>query len=132
MDTVVIATEIPFFLVFFDQAVSTVVEVWQDWVRTDQLVRAQHENPDNRSLILLHPAQVTTVQFVPNEPGRWMFGTQTLYTLPRLMSHPAAADAAPEHTHYWTLQGTGFSARFDIQPNPTTELILGNWEPGRI
>ncbi len=132
VDTVVIATEMPFFLVFFEQNVKTVIDIWERWVRADQLVKARHENPDIQSLVIFHPANMTTVQFVPNDPAGRKFGTQTLYTLPHLMPRTGADDAAPEHGHYWTLQGRGFSARFEQLPDGSTGLILGNWDYGRI
>ncbi|WP_155903523.1 hypothetical protein [Mycolicibacterium sp. CBMA 226] len=48
------------------------------------------------------------------------------------MARTGADDAAPEHSHYWTLQGRGFSARREEQADGTMGLILGNWDYGRI
>jgi len=131
-DVVVFGTGMPCFLAFLDHDIDDVVATWTDWVAAGQVVRARHENPSRDAVILFRPAAMGAVEFVPNDPAGRKLMDRGLWTLPQLRAHPDGADLPPDRAHYWTLDQTGFSARFDPLPDGSRGLILGHWEPGRL
>lgn len=133
MDTIVIAVGMPFCLAFLDQPIDDVVELWDSWVESGELVRARHEDPSRDAVIRLRPAVLGVAEFIANEPaaGR-LFADRMLWSLPNLTPIPGASDHAPQNSHYWTLQMTGFTARPEILTDGTTGLVLGRWDFGRL
>lgn len=132
MDTIVIASGMPFLLAFLDQPLDDVVALWESWERSGESVAVRHENPSYDAVVRLRPAALGVVQFVRNEPAGRLFGERTLWTLPTLSRFDGADDFAPEHGHYWTLQMGGFTATPETLPDGRTGLILGQWEFGRL
>jgi hypothetical protein len=132
MDTIVIATGMPFFLAFLDQDIDDVVEIWERWVQSGEFVRARHEDPARDAVVRLRPAVMGTVEFIANESGGRKFADRMLWSMPHLQAHPDAADLPPERAHYWTLNMSGFSAQTETLPDGSVGLVLGNWEFGRL
>jgi len=132
LDTVVMGRGLPFVLAFLDHRVDTIVHAWTEWVTSGQLVKAQHSNPERDALVLIRPAAVGAVQFIAHEPAGRQLAARGLYTQPQLLMRPDGADLAPEQSHYWTLQPSGFSAKLTTWEDGTRGILLGNWELGRI
>lgn len=132
MDTIVIATGMPFFLAFLDQQINEVVRLWESWVDSGELVQVRYEGSQRDPVIRLRPAVLGTVEFVPNEPAGRLFQDRVLYTLPTLITAGQSADFAPQHSHYWTLQMKGFTATPEPMADGRTGLVLGHWELGRL
>lgn len=132
LDTIVIAVGMPFCLAFLDQPVDEVVALWESWVESGELVQARHEDPARDAVIRLRPSVLGVAEFIPNEPAGRLFGDRMLWSLPALMSLPDASDSSPQHSHFWTLQMNGFTARPEVSDNGSTGLILGGWDFGRL
>lgn len=132
MDTIVIATGMPFFLAFLDQHIDQVVRQWELWVDSGELVRARYDDAQRDAVIRLRPAVLGTVEFVPNEQTGRLFKDRLLWTLPTLNTVGDSADLAPQHSHYWSLQMRGFTARTEALPDGRTGLVLGHWDLGRL
>lgn len=132
MDTIVIATGMPFFLAFLDQPVDEVVKLWESWVESSVLVPARHETRGRDAVIRLRPAALGAVEFVPNEPAGRLFQDRVLWTLPSLNPVDNRADSEPQHSYFWTLNMSGFTARPEVLADGRTGLVLGHWELGRL
>lgn len=132
MDTIVIATGMPFLLAFLDQDLDDVVEIWERWVQSGEFVHARHEDPARDAVVRLRPAAMGTAEFIANESGGRKFADRMLWSLPHLLAHPGAADVPPERAHYWTLNMSGFSAHTETLQDGSVGLVLGNWELGRL
>jgi hypothetical protein len=132
MDTIVIATGMPFLLAFLDQDLDDVVELWDRWAQSGELVRVRHEDPARDAVVRLRPAAMGTVEFIANESGGRRFPDRMLLSLPHLQAHPDAADLPPDRAHYWSLSMSGFTARTETSPDGNVGLVLGNWEFGRL
>lgn len=131
MDTIVIATGMPHFLAFLDQHIDDVIALWESWVDSGELVHARYEDPGHDAAVRLRPAAMGIAQFVPNEQGGRLFKDRVIWSLPHLQAVPDP-DLHPAHSHYWTLQMGGFTAKTETLPDGRTGLILGNWELGRL
>lgn len=132
MDTIVIATGMPFFLAFLNQPVDDVVRLWESWVDSGESVRARHEAAPRDAVILLRPAVLGTVEFVPHEPTGRRFSDRMLFTLPTLTTLGPGGDLPPQHSHFWTLSMQGMSATPELLADGRTGLVLGEWELGRL
>jgi len=132
MDTIVIAVGMPFCLAFLEQPIDEVVALWESWVESGELVRARHEDPARDAVVRLRPAVLGVAEFIANEPAGRLFADRMLWSLPALISLPDAADYAPQHSHYWTLQMNGFTARPEAHADGSTGLVLGRWDVGRL
>lgn len=133
MDTLVIGSEMPCFLAFLDQDIADIVELWDSWIASGEVVRARHEDPSRDAVVRFRPAAMSTVEIVPTEPinGRRL-ADRMLWSKPTLIAHPDGVDLPPERAHYWTINMTGFSAVRETLPNGSIGLVLGNWAPGRL
>ena len=132
MDTIVIATGMPFLLAFLDSDLDEVVEVWERWAQSGELVRARHEDPARDAVVRLRPAAMGTVEFIAHESGGRRFADRMLWSLPHLVAHPGVGDWPPAAAHYWTLNMSGFSAQTEELPDGRVGLVLGKWEFGRL
>lgn len=132
MDTIVIATGMPFFLGFLDQSPDDVVAMWEAWTRSGELVAARHEDPARDAIVRLRPASMGVVEFIPNEQAGRKVAERMLWSLPHLQGRPDSSDLPPEHAHFWTLSMSGFSATPERLPQGRTGLVLGHWEIGRL
>ena len=132
MDTIVIATGMPFLLAFLDQRIEDVIELWESWVASGELVPARHEDTTRDAAIRLRPAAFGVTEFVPNEPGGRLFKDRMLWALPALHPLSDSEDTPPNKSHYWTLQMSGFTARPETLAGGATGLVVGRWELGRL
>jgi len=132
MDTIVVATGMPFTLAFFDQPLGGVVELWQQWVQSGEIVHTRHEDPSRDSVVLLRPAVFGAVEFIPHESAGRSWADRMLYSLPCLQGHPDAGDLPPDRAYYWTLNLNGFSATPERLTDGRWGLVLGSWDLGRI
>ncbi len=132
MDTIVIATGMPFALAFLGQSLDDVVGLWEHWVDSAETVRVRHEKPERDTVVLLRPAVLGATQFIPHELVGRAWADRMLYTLPYLQGHSDISDVAPDRAYYWTLNPSGFSATPEQLPDGRTGLVLGNWDLGRI
>lgn len=132
MDTIIIGHGLPGVLAFFDESPSRMIDLWQGWIDTDSTIRATHTAPGRDAVVLLRPASIGTVQFVPNDPSGRLMSDRMLWSYPHLQERFDSADLPPEEKAYWTLQFVGFGAKVIDLPGGGHSIELSSWDFARI